>query len=363
MTSKILLAVIACAVAVNGFSLGLSYKFSTEAITNRTWDTDMAKFFYTSRNGSIIGARNMTIPYYLWSSKLNKDTIIVVPGRGEAMFKYREFVYDFFRNGYNILGIDVSGQGFSSPRPCPGTGLTASYDFNDYSDDLVQIVNLYKKKYAGDSLWPAFLRKTFIFGHSMGGAISALYLTKNPGVVDAAVLSGPMLELGIDDATTNALGQLASTGLCVTLPGESTVPTEADTTINEMNFQAAGTASRVRFVKEKTLEWKVYKDVLLAGNAVSWIYQAVVGPRSARQNANKATDPILILFGKNDSFVLASGAQQFCEGKVPGRNQTYPRAPNCKLIMYDDARHEVYNERDFIRTPALTAALDFYRRH
>ncbi|KAI8814504.1 Alpha/Beta hydrolase protein [Cladochytrium replicatum] len=357
---NVFLVLASCAAAVNAFSLYPRIQLSTEAITNSTWDTVMADFSYKSTNGSIIGAYNVTVPYYYWSSKYNKDTIILVPGRGEPVIKYRETIYDLFRNGFNVLSMDHKGQGFSRPRPCPETpALLAIHDFNEYVDDLSAIIEVYKKKFSWNSFWPAALRKTFIFGHSMGGAISALWLIKNPGKVDAAVLSAPMLQLAFDAPTIASLGELAKTGLCAATPGTATVPS---LDINDANFARASTASRLRWTLQKKLEWGKYPQNVLAGSAASWLYQAVVGGEYARANANKATDPILVLSGKNDTTVVPVGSNSFCEGKIPGSNATFPKAPNCKLIEYADSKHEVYNERDFIRTPALTAAIEFFRR-
>ncbi|KAI8800868.1 hypothetical protein BJ742DRAFT_779927 [Cladochytrium replicatum] len=228
---------------------------------------------------SIVGAGNVTAQFYLWSSKLYKDTIIVAPGRERAMLKWRETAYDSFRNGYNVRDMDHRGQGVLEPRSCSSRRLLALNDFDDYVDELTAVIKAFKANYASDSIWPKALRKTDIFEHSMGD-------------FQAACCFWP-------------------------LRAPAGTATVADTTITEAAFLRESTASRVCWFKQKGVEWGLYPQNVLAGSAASWTNQAVVGGENARANANKVIDPIFVVFGMNDTLVLPSGPESICEGKTP----------------------------------------------
>src|SRR5271170_4365817 len=83
-----------------------------------------------------------------------KGTILMIPGLGEHTGRYVH-VGDFFRKaGFNVIGIDVRGQGRSGGTP----GYAERYD--QFLEDVRAGIRMVK-------VFPLF-----IFGHSFGGQLA-----------------------------------------------------------------------------------------------------------------------------------------------------------------------------------------------
>ncbi len=105
-----------------------------------------------------------------------------LPGVLKLYVKYAELAYDLFHLGFDVLIIDHRGQG-PSGRLLADPHLGHVNRFNDYVDDLAAFWQR--------EVQPGPWRKRYILAHSMGGAISTLFLQRHPGVCDASV-TAPM---------------------------------------------------------------------------------------------------------------------------------------------------------------------------
>ena len=90
-----------------------------------------------------------------------------IPVRIESYVKYAELAYDLFHLGFDVLIIDHRGQGRSG-RLLGDPHLGHVNRFNDYVDDLAAFWQ--------QEVQPGPWRKRYILAHSMGGAISTLFL-------------------------------------------------------------------------------------------------------------------------------------------------------------------------------------------
>ena len=108
---------------------------------------------------------------------------VIVHGFTESAEKYHEVVYYLLVSGMNVTIYDQRGHG-KSYRAVEKTSLTHIEHFEEYVMDLEVIVRRIKEQ----SNLP-----TYLIGHSMGGAVSALYLEKHPTDFDKAVLLSPMI--------------------------------------------------------------------------------------------------------------------------------------------------------------------------
>ncbi|MCU6340252.1 alpha/beta fold hydrolase, partial [Enterobacter quasiroggenkampii] len=96
--------------------------------------------------------------------------------------------YDLFHLGFDVLISDHRGQGRSG-RLLADPHLGHVNRFNDYVDDLAAFWQ--------QEVQPGPWRKRYILAHSMGGAISTLFLQRHPGVCDAIALTAPMFGIVI----------------------------------------------------------------------------------------------------------------------------------------------------------------------
>ena len=110
----------------------------------------------------------------------------------ESLERYRELIYYFMKNGYNVFGVEHRGHGRSGTLGIADkTQLNVSNfsqyvtDFKVFMDEIVMVNNEDKK--------------VLLFGHSMGGAIGTKFLEDYPGYFNGAILNAPMLEVHTGD--------------------------------------------------------------------------------------------------------------------------------------------------------------------
>ena len=127
---------------------------------------------------------------------------ILVGGFSEFIEKYFETMRDLAARGISVWCLDWRGQGGSERDPLLPTRPLAR-DFDRDVRDLTAFT---------EAMLPKDERRLLI-AHSMGGAIALLALRQNPGLVNAAVLSAPMLkiEAGMPRIVARAFAWTAST--------------------------------------------------------------------------------------------------------------------------------------------------------
>jgi lysophospholipase len=121
--------------------------------------------------------------YYLAENP--KANIVILHGFTEFTAKYNEIIYYLFKSDYNVFIFDLRGHGFSTREvDNPHYAHIESYD--DYVSDL----EFFIEKLVEDK---GKNKDIYLYSHSMGGAISLLYIMKNPRKIKKAVLSSPMI--------------------------------------------------------------------------------------------------------------------------------------------------------------------------
>lgn len=129
-----------------------------------------------------------------------KGAVVISHGYNESAEKFREMAYWFMQMGFSVFALDHRGHG-RSHRLSPDLALTDIESFSDYVRDLHCFVKkIVQPKAKGLPL--------YLYGHSMGGAVSILYLQNHPSVFQKAILTSPMLKPkteGIPTTVTRAM--------------------------------------------------------------------------------------------------------------------------------------------------------------
>ena len=103
--------------------------------------------------------------------------ILCKPGMGVWAANYEPLAFALVGRGFNVITADLRGHGESRIRP----GRGVDYGYNDMVlYDWPAEVDLAK------NLFPASPR--VIMGHSLGGQLSTLYMSANPGEIQALIL-------------------------------------------------------------------------------------------------------------------------------------------------------------------------------
>lgn len=272
-----------------------------------------------------------------------KATVVVVNGRTESYLKYQELAYELTRQGYQVLMFDHRGQGMSA-RLTDNPHKGHIEDFQQYIDDMHQLISRVLITESAE-------QPLYLLGHSMGGAISTLYLQQHPQTFKKAALSAPMHgingKLFYDEADACRLASVVSV-----------FSTEGYAGFADKAYRAQPFASNELTGSEARYQWMqtLYQDnpqLQLGGATWGWLEQACAVLPQMQQQAGKIKIPVLLMQAELDSIVSASAQQQFCA--VLANNPASGCIGGVQLIK--GAKHELLFEQDAIRQQVLGKVL------
>lgn len=114
-----------------------------------------------------------------------KGTVMIVHGFTECADKYAEMIHSLLHGGYSVVAYDQRGHGRSWRDPeIADRSLTHVDRFEDYVRDMACVA---------DSVLKGMPKPWTLFCHSMGGAVSALFMEEHPGVFSRAAMCAPMI--------------------------------------------------------------------------------------------------------------------------------------------------------------------------
>jgi lysophospholipase len=283
--------------------------------------------------------------WYLHQPKQPKAVVFICPGRIEAALKYQELVWQLAQENYAVAVVDHRGQGFSdrlSNNPHHGH----IDQFQDFVDDLEAVVQHATQYVAG--------LPQYLFAHSMGGAIAALYLAQHPHSIQKALLSSPMLgiqtgntpkwlarSIAVGGALLNRVFSPRKPWYFLGMEDYRYVPfDENELTHSEARYQMFRDA------------YETNPDIQLGGPTFNWLAQAFSAIHAAHQQADRIEVPVLILQSGADAVVDNQGQLAFFQ-KL-GNSHSH-------IQQIDGARHELFIESDPYRQPALEALLHWFQ--
>lgn len=259
-----------------------------------------------------------------------KAVVVISHGFTESIPKYEEPVYYFLNQGYHVVIPEHCGHG-KSYRLVEDKSLVHVDGYERYVQDLLYVIRDTKKAYPALSL--------VLFGHSMGGGIAAQTASEAPELIDALVLSSPMIRPLTGDIpwkVTMAITDL----MCLLGRATDYVAGQKPFAATE-TFEDSSSLSRGRF--EYYYQNLKRKDPLYQTSAASygWLRQAA---RLTRQLLTRSyqylTMPILLTQAGRDAFVSNEDQVQLIRKvKKQGNSQVW-------LIRFPEAKHECYNGYD-----------------
>ena len=297
-----------------------------------------------------LAADGVPLRYVALRNPASHDAVIVVNGRLESYIKYQELARDLYQQGYSVYLYDHRGKGFSGRMLSdPQKGYVGRFD--DYVDDL--------QRFHESIVRADQPEHTFVLAHSMGGAIAARYLARQPAGITAAVLSAPMfgIELGaLPEWLARALCWLMET--VTQLLGIESPYAPSQGTYQAVPFaQNELTHDALRYAWFRDI-YRAYPEVQLGGPTAHWITQALDGASAATLDGRRITTPVLVLQAGDDSVVRNDRQATFCRLMSDAGHPCAGGQP----LQIAGARHELFNEQDDARQMALNAAFDFFKQ-
>jgi lysophospholipase len=255
-----------------------------------------------------------------------RGSVVVSPGRTEAIEKYLELSGELLARGWAVLIHDWRGQGLSH-RLLPDRLAGHVVGFDSFVGDYRAIVTAYADR----------LPKPWIaLGHSMGGCLTLAALAQGEDRFEASILCAPMLGIQIKEPLWLATGVSA----IMTRVGRGAVLTGGNGDVLYERFDGnLLTHDRPRWDRiAATL--KACPDLALGAPTWRWLSSALAAMAWLRRPGVLAAveSPATILSALDDQIV-DNAAHAFAVARLP----------KGRLVPVPGARHEILQETDDIR--------------
>ena len=258
------------------------------------------------------------IYYEYFLAENSKASVVIVHGLSEFTKKFYEMIYYTLQQGYNVFIYDQRCHGLSD-RLTEKPELLHVDDFEDYVKDLSQFVDEIVLKTEEKPL--------YLYSHSMGGAIAALYLSKHSDKIQKAVLSAPMFEPIVKQVPV----PIARGGLAVgsVLYGKKTQFPLSDEFNPDVQFDPAYGTSRARFEHYMTLR-REHAEYRSSPMSFGWVNCSLnVGKKILRRKTLRGiTTPILLISAERDTMVNNAPQHAFAK-----------RYAGCELVTMEGETH------------------------
>ena len=315
------------------------YRLSTEAdLKDIAHSQKIEAFYETGKEGFFQGKDSVQIYYRIFEHPNVEKAILISSGRTEAAIKYKELIFDLFKNGYSIYIHDHRGQGLSGRMTeDPEMGYIDSFQF--YVDDMKYFYEQHVK--------PKGHSKTYLLTHSMGGAIGMTYLEQYPDDFDAAAFSSPMLGL-----------KPPICSIVKVLDGEKPKYAMGESQYNDDKSTYAGntlTDSELRY--DRMIDaFETVPEARLGGATYHWVHKSCEQFKYLFGNIEKINTPFILFSAENEQIVYPYAHQKFVTaaqelGKV------------CEAYEVENAQHELLIEKDEQRIATINKTLDFYSKY
>ena len=267
-----------------------------------------------------------------------KAHIAISHGFTEFTHKYQEVIYYFLKSGYSVSIMDHRGHGYSD-RLTNDPYLVQIDSFDTYVSDFKTFMDQVVKPSAKDM--PCYL-----YAHSMGGAIGALFLETYPGYFDKAILTSPMLEINSGSIPMAIAKPFTKLALLTGFDEAYLVGHSPFTGIPD--FSSSCTSSEARYDYAFSQRINEPRFQTFAG-CYNWFLEATKATDQATKNAARVEIPVLVFQSGMDTLV-----------KDNGQNIFVNQAPNASLIRVEHAKHELYGAQNEVLIPYFNTVLDFY---
>ena len=268
-------------------------------------------------------------------------TVLVLHGFTENCFKYSELIHSLLCNHFSVVSYDQRGHGHSWRKEgLQDVGVTHVDHFSDYVSDLSIIC---------DQLLSSMPKPWMIFSHSMGGAVTALFLEQHSGVFSRAVFCSPMIAPNLSGVPFPAAVALCRSAVLLGHGAKRTFfghPYQGPE-----DFATSAATDPVRFawydaIKVSHPEYQncspTYRWVLESLHVTKKIL-APGAPESIRI-------PVLLFTAEQDGSVLPEPQKQFIS-----------RIPGGRHALVPGSRHEIFRSPDHVLFPWWHDILTFLK--
>lgn len=217
---------------------------------------------------------------------------------------------------YDTFGNELASEGFlCASHDCVGHGLSDGNrgyieSIRVLMDDVLEHCKQLQSKYGAD-------KKLFLFGHSMGGLISALIGIEKPELFTGIILSAPYLSVGSVSSISIFFGKIAA----YLIPKMKILPRMPP----QQSYRDPDIVTRV-------LQDKLYYH---GGIHAQTAAQFLEYTNMIKQRMSEFKVPVLCIHGKSDSVISIESSREFINNCL---------SRDKKLIELEEAFHNLLNE-------------------
>lgn len=275
-----------------------------------------------------------------------KGILVMTHGYSGYFQKFHELSYNFFEEGYSIFFLELRGHGFSS-RSVPELDRIDVTDFSEYVSDMKELLGQIVKPEAERTALPLFL-----FAHSMGGCVSALFLSRYPEYFQAAILSSPMIAINYGSTPLWRIGFMMSLSKLFgwnnrLLPGAEPFDGRPD-------YEGSGALSRARY--DYDFSWRVNPEmqgkISMINGTYRWARAAFQATREVQKCGSRIRCPLLLCQAGVDTYVDNAAQERFMKDVEKGL-----------LLRFPEARHEIFNSDGEILSRYCRSLFEFLEQH
>lgn len=286
------------------------------------------------------------IHYYYANPEHSKGSMVISHGFCEFFGKYHELAYYLYEQGYSFYFLEHRGHGYSG-RQIDEWDKVYVKDYSDYVEDL--------KCFMDQVVLPVMKEKKenpqnlFLFAHSMGGAIGALFLETYPKYFQCAILSSPLMEMNLGKYP---LGVVKLMFLLARLTHHQLDYVPGQKGFDGVRvFPTSSAMSEPRYeyffrLREQDVHNQTY------GGCYSWTEASVRATEKLRRNAGKISVPVLLFQAGRDTMVKPKGQELFCK-----------KAKNVQCVRFEQSKHEIFNGTEDILESYYEKIFDFLDRN
>lgn len=275
------------------------------------------------RDDYFCGYDGQKLHYAVFTPENPIKTVVVSHGYTESTEKYHELVYYFLKSGFRVYISDHRGHGLSY-REVEDRTLAHINNFKEYVDDFEIFTDLVLKNTSG---------KPYLFAHSMGCAIAALYMERHPETYEKAFLSSPMI-MPASGAYPVFVAKAVLKLACVFGKSKKRAFISPPYTGKE-EFENSCKTCRERFdeyeiIKENTPEYQT------SCTTYGWAYNSMcVKNLIMKGKPEKIKTPVFIAIAGADSMVSLKPQLEFAA-----------KLQNVETKTYNKAKHEIFGSED-----------------
>jgi lysophospholipase len=252
----------------------------------------------------------------------NHANIVIIHGFTEFSEKYKEMIWYYINLGLNVFIYDHRGHGLSE-RPVDNINLIHVESFSDYIADLDFLIENQVKIY-GKNL------PIYLFSHSMGGAVAALYKAEHPKEIAKSIMSSPMICPEMHGLPRKlVLWKTVQEGKKNGWNNKFPYTGEFNP---DVNFEDTVDGSEARF--NATFKLRLAQKEYQSSSATNkWMYEAVRVQDYILKNKH-------LNMIETVTLILSSGSDRVVKNKMQVKFAKMLK--NCRLVTFKDAKHNLF---------------------